>query len=515
MKNYKSLIAFIFLLVFCSPAFSQILNGQNISEDKLHDHVFFLASDSLKGRGINTPELDHAANYIKDNLQLKNVSSPNPEYFQFFTLSSSGVVKEKSFIKVLNKRGKEKKSLKHFITFNQNTDVADIEGDLLFAGFGPGKLFGDENGTENSDYNGKIVLYSAGTPESFIEGNSQRLDNALERRKMEEIKNAGAKALILVTSIHDTANTTYRQILLMTSRQKFSIGAASTNKLPDVFIINPETANELTGKKKNWGKLLKTASENKEQNYHSLINNRVHIRSVLTEKKVEARNVIGIIEGSDSVLKDECIVFIAHYDHLGTNEKGEMYNGADDNASGVAILLEVAGMFSLLPIKPKRSMVFLFPTAEEIGLFGSDYYSQNPVYPIEKTIACINLDMVGRVFEERDSVWNHSPKLVKDYDGIYALVNDFNPTLKTLTEQACSQLELKPDFSLPGQFFYTSDHYHFHKHQVPVLNLSTGYTADYHKPTDTADRIRTDKMKRIAQLCYLLGMELANGENVK
>src|SRR5690606_41110815 len=122
------------------------------------------------------------------------------------------------------------------------------------------------------------------------------------------------------------------------------------------------------------------------------------------------------------------------------------------------------------------------------------------------------LDMVGRVYEESDSVWKDSPKMVKDFDGIYTLVNNIRPELKTLTEKTCRELELGPDFSLPVQFFSTSDHYHFHKNQVPVLNISTGYSADYHKPTDTSDRIRPDKIKRIAELCYLLGIELANEE---
>ena len=120
--------------------------------------------------------------------------------------------------------------------------------------------------------------------------------------------------------------------------------------------------------------------------------------------------------------------------------------------------------------------------------------------------------MVGRVYEERDSVLKNKPKKVKDFDGIYALVNDFNPNLKNITSDACSLIGLSPDFSLPRQFFYTSDHYHFHKYHVPVLNLSTGYTADYHKPSDKVERIRTDKMERIARLCFMVGMELGNQE---
>jgi Zn-dependent M28 family amino/carboxypeptidase len=172
------------------------------------------------------------------------------------------------------------------------------------------------------------------------------------------------------------------------------------------------------------------------------------------------------------------------------------------------VLLEVAQTFAAMHPKPRRSIVFLWPSAEEVGLHGSGFYSKNPLFPLSKTVACINLDMVGRVYEPRDSVWNDFPKKVKDFDGIYALVNQYNPSLKKINDEACSELGLVPDYSLPSRFFNTSDHYHFHRNKVPVLNLSTGYSADYHKTTDEAWRLRPDKMKRVAQLCILNGLNL-------
>jgi hypothetical protein len=120
--------------------------------------------------------------------------------------------------------------------------------------------------------------------------------------------------------------------------------------------------------------------------------------------------------------------------------------------------------------------------------------------------------MVGRVYEPRDSVWKDFPKKVKDYDGIYALINQFNPSLKDIHDEACAALGLVPDYNLPTRFFNASDHYHFHRNKVPVLNLSTGYSADYHKTSDEAWRLRPDKMKRITQLCILTGLKLANDD---
>jgi Zn-dependent M28 family amino/carboxypeptidase len=225
---------------------------------------------------------------------------------------------------------------------------------------------------------------------------------------------------------------------------------------------------------------------------------------------ISAQNVVGILEGSDAHLKNECIVFMAHYDHLGTDENGTVFNGADDNATGCAILLELAEAFSQLETKPHRSMVFLWTTAEETGMLGSKYHAKNPVFQLDKTKAVINIDMAGRVNEPRDSVWKNSPKLIKDFNGIYTLISDFSPELDEITVSACKKLYLVPDKSLPDYFFRSSDHHHFHSRKIPVLNLSTGYHADYHKVTDEVSRIRFDKVKRVADLCFLVGFELAN-----
>jgi Zn-dependent M28 family amino/carboxypeptidase len=148
-------------------------------------------------------------------------------------------------------------------------------------------------------------------------------------------------------------------------------------------------------------------------------------------------------------------------------------------------------------------------------MLGSQFYINNPVFPIEKTVACINIDMDGRVFEPRDTVWNKSAKIVKDFDGLYTLTNDVWSGLKKINNTACKKLGLKPDYSLPSNFLHTSDHFSFHSKGVPVLNLSTGYHADYHKVTDEISRINLDKMKRVAELCFLVGKEIANRKKIE
>jgi len=154
-------------------------------------------------------------------------------------------------------------------------------------------------------------------------------------------------------------------------------------------------------------------------------------------------------------------------------------------------------------------------TGKERERLGGKFDIKNPVFPFEKTVACINIEMNGRVFEARDTVWNKSPKMVKDFDGLYTLTNDAWPRLKKINSSACKILGLIPDYSLPASFLRSSDHFSFHSKGVPILNLATGYHADYHKVTDEISRINFDKMKRVADLCFLVGIEIGNRKKIE
>jgi len=177
--------------------------------------------------------------------------------------------------------------------------------------------------------------------------------------------------------------------------------------------------------------------------------------------------------------------------------------------------MEVAKAMASMKEKPKRSIVFLWVTGEELGMLGSSYYGDHPLFPMEKTAVCFNIDMVGRVFEERDTVWNSSPKLVKDFDGIFALINNYWPGLVPLNDKICKELNLVPDLSLPADFVRRSDQYTFHKFGVPIINYACGYHADYHKVGDEIDKINFEKMKRVVDLCFLMGVEVANEEKIE
>ena len=217
---------------------------------------------------------------------------------------------------------------------------------------------------------------------------------------------------------------------------------------------------------------------------------------------VRAQNVAGVLEGSDPDLADEYVVFSAHMDHVGVgrpDESGDsIYNGADDDASGTAAVLELAEAFAAMEEAPRRSMIFLLVSGEERGLWGSRYFAENPPVPIESIVANINADMVGRNWTDRIAA------IGKDD-------SDLGATVEAVAE-AHPQLDMEPiDDQWPDQNFYRrSDHYNFARKGVPILFFFNGTHEDYHRPSDHVDKIDGDKAVRITRLMFYLGVEVAN-----
>lgn len=506
--KYLFTVAFI---VFFRFGFAQNQAFPAILKQNLENHVRFLASDSLQGRGFsgNINSLGIAADYLKKNVEMAGLKPFENKFSQDFTLIESVRDEENSFLKVSGKRKDKWVGSEEFAVINQKTEITAIEGAPVFLGFGiPDE---EEKSAEFflPDIRNKIAFVSSGTAESFLSGFTAYWDNHLEHKKAEKLFQAGAKAVILVTGIPDDEQKLFGQVAGWSNRSHYSLEQPREKQNRNLIVATPEAADAILGRKGQWKKLLEQAAKgNRPKTFAT--GNRILLKSVRKTKEISVQNVIGFLEGSDPVLKEECVVFMAHYDHLGSTDSGEIFNGADDNTSGTSTLLEVARALAQSGEQPRRSILFLWVTAEEVGMIGSEYYSKNPVFPLEKTAVCINLDMVGRVYEPRDSVWVHSPKQVKPFNEIYALVNDFDPDIKSIAEKAGLKTDIVPDFSLPDNFFYSSDHYHFHRNEIPILNLSTGYTADYHQPTDDIERINFDKMKKVAEFCYLIGLAVAN-----
>jgi Zn-dependent M28 family amino/carboxypeptidase len=223
---------------------------------------------------------------------------------------------------------------------------------------------------------------------------------------------------------------------------------------------------------------------------------------------VHSPNVLGYLEGSD--LKDELIVISAHYDHVGIGANGEIFNGADDDASGTTGVLEIANAFSKAKREghgPRRSILFLAVTAEEKGLLGSDYYTRHPIVPLKNTVTNLNIDMIGRV----------DPKHEGKPAYIYTIGSDkLSSTLHQISEDVNTKYtKLDIDYKYndpndPERIYYRSDHYNFAKNGIPVIFYFNGVHADYHKATDTIEKINFDQLVQRTKLVFHTAWEVAN-----
>ncbi len=224
-------------------------------------------------------------------------------------------------------------------------------------------------------------------------------------------------------------------------------------------------------------------------------------------KKIEANNLIGFVEGRD--LKDEIIVVTAHYDHIGTIGKN-INNGADDNGSGTTTVLEMVEAMVQAQKEgngPRRSVLFMHVTAEEKGLLGSQHYANtNPLFPLEQTVACVNTDMIGR---KDDKHTDHNYIYVIGSDKLSSELHEINERMNTLY----TKLDLDytyNDENDPNRFYYRSDHYNFAEKGIPSIFYFNGTHADYHKPTDTVDKINFEAMEKRGRLIFHTVWELAN-----
>ncbi|MDP2060014.1 MAG: M28 family peptidase, partial [Flavobacteriaceae bacterium] len=221
-----------------------------------------------------------------------------------------------------------------------------------------------------------------------------------------------------------------------------------------------------------------------------------------------SENVVAYIEGSE--FPNEYVVVSSHLDHIGISPDGQINNGADDDGSGTVSVLEIAQAFAQAKKEghgPRRSIVFLNVTGEEKGLLGSEYYSENPVFPLENTVADLNIDMIGRT----------DPKRAGSDNYVYLIGADkLSTELHKLSEEVNKKyVNLDLDYTYndendPNQFYYRSDHYNFAKHNVPIIFYFNGTHEDYHRPGDTPDKIRYDLLEKRARLVFYTAWELVN-----
>ncbi|MFO7938299.1 MAG: M20/M25/M40 family metallo-hydrolase [Bacteroidales bacterium] len=376
-------------------------------------------------------------------------------------------------------------------------DSVIMADSIVFAGYGVhDATYNDFSGV---DIQGKVVMVLEGEgPRNKFGVKCHTSGSAPD---MDYIRSQRPAALFLVRKdFNNFGNYSYNRV---------HFSSATNQEMIPVVKINELLANSLLAPARKSVKQLQYEMEQNCRPASFEFAIPVHFNGNNAYKLADIDNIVAVVEGSD--LKDECVVLMAHYDHIGKTYGGEVYPGADDNASGVSAVLEVARLLNAAKKAgkgPRRSVVMLFTTAEEDGLHGSDYYVKHPVFPLDKTVAAINLDMVGRngsqVAEE---------SIAKGY--IYALTHtrDYTDTLVSIPDsinRMTTNLHLlKDEGSSYNNFFSRSDHYNFFRKGIPSIFFTNGSHEDLHKTTDVAAKIEMDAMQQRTKLVFLTVWELA------
>jgi hypothetical protein len=480
---------------------------ESIKSNDLKKYLVILASDSLEGRETAYPGQRKAAGYISDFFSKINLTPAGDSgtFFQHFEVEEIQISPETRIS--LNAGNKEKNFVWGDDFFLDKVKDTTVAGQAVFIGFTDTELTSEEE----AKIDGRIVFAFIGKKE--YAGDTSKSAAWWRLRSFRSDK--GAAAVLMITD--EEGNASFRQA------QATIRGFGRNNKImimkndrPYIkpervrLLITPVLAEEvlrLNGK--SLKQLKNEAQYNKDFRPVFIDSAVITIHTSVLHETKKTENVIGIIPGSDSDLKAQAVVFSAHYDHLGRDIDGNIYYGADDNASGTAAVLEVAEAFSLNPVKPKRSLIFLMTTGEEKGLLGSSYYSKNPVISLDRHIADINLDMIGRMDAE------HAAN--KDTNYIYVIgSNMISPELDSLLRKTNGELgQLTLDYRFNGEddtenFYYRNDSYQFARNGIPIVFFFSGLHTDYHKPSDTANKIIYNRIEKVCRIVYRLGWKLGN-----
>ena len=483
-----------------------------ITADDLRAHLSIIAGDAMEGRETGTEGQRKAAAYIA--AQFAELGLPaflDGGYEQRIAYISEGWDKIELFV------GKER--FRHawdYYSFpSVNSDLGTIDTKKVrFLGYGiDDPAYSDYAGQDVQD---QVILVYGGEPtradgKSYLSnGDTPSEWSTNWRKKLEAAYKAGAKAVFIIDP-ELKQNIAANRRKLLSSAMRIGEGEQPETKYANSVFISSKVAEAMLGKR--FQKVVaardRIKATGKPQRKPVKLKSKVQLTQQKDVNTLIGSNVLGYLEGRDPQLKDEVVVVSAHYDHLG--KKGEsIYNGADDNGSGSSTVLEIAEAFVRAKEAgqgPRRSILFLLVSGEEKGLLGSAYYAENPVFPLEKTIADVNVDMVGRVDEAHAD--NPYYIYVIGSNRLSTELHEINETANT----DYAQLDLDYTYNAeddPNRYYYRSDHYNFAERGIPSIFYFSGVHADYHQPTDTVDKINFEKMVRIGQLVFHTTWELAN-----
>jgi Zn-dependent M28 family amino/carboxypeptidase len=505
----------------------------SISANDIMQHTKAISADEYEGRGPGTKGEELTVNYLLEQFQRIGLKPGNPDGTFVQKVPLVGFTGDPTASFTVGSKQINLKSPEDYVAVSRRfVPESKVENsDMVFVGYGvvaPEYGWDDYKGL---DVRGKTIVMLINDPQVPDSADAAKLDDKMFKGKAmtyygrwtykyEIAAEKGAAAAVI---IHETgpAGYPYEVVSGSWSRENFDIQTPDKNmgRAAVESWITTDSAKELFTASGQDFDALKKAALSKEFKPVAL-NAKANMTVKNTLREINSMNVIGKLEGSDPALKNEYVVYTAHWDHLGRDPKlagDQIFNGALDNASGTAVLIDIAEAFTKLATPPKRSILFLAVTAEEKGLLGAKYYAENPLYPLNKTLANINMDGVNQ--------WGRTTDIT--------MVGDDNSTLIDLLRESASaqQRTVNPDPESEKGFYYRSDHFEFAKQGVPALYTDSGtkyegkdeafseqkraeYTSkDYHKVSDEVkpDWDLTGAVDD-AQLLTMIGYRVAQGD---
>ena len=446
----------------------------SITAESCRPVLEYLAGDECAGRGTGQPGYQKAAEYMAARFKeagLKPIGDDGT-YFQMVPFRRAAPDHAKSALSV---EGKPLR-LESGEDFSGPLDDFDLIGDVVFVSTGNRAKIEDVAGLA-----GKIVVLNA----------PRGLPSDLRRAFF------GDQGPAAVLQVRDTLRPASERFLGPGSEGRrmpyraLRLTADAARKLSAACGVEAEAL----GTPADAGSFTLTPS-----------GSRVRIVCATDSEDVPVPNVVGLIEGSDPELKNELVIMGSHLDHLGTRDNGQVFYGADDDGSGSTAVVALARAFAKNPQKPRRSIMFLAFCGEEMGLIGSAWYTDNPIVPLDRAVCELQMDMIGR-----NETGERGDEAAEDNIRTTHLVGSqrWSTELHDLILKANGQIGFTFEYDEEG-VYSRSDHYNFAKHRIPIAFFFSGFHTDYHKPTDTVDKINFEKLANTAKLVYLIANEAAN-----
>lgn len=500
-----------------APTLGQFGNIEAITAAQLKEWLYVVASDEMEGRDTPSRGLDLTAKFIAERLSRWGVRPGGDDgtYFQKFELTSRRVAPEMTTGSVNGQRFKLGED------FIAEPTPGQASGRIVYVGHGYVIRARDIDAYRGIDVKGKIMLVVEGFPKGVSFQDLRGKKEGEDYDTPETYARAhGARGVIYIPSLSTLTFWQNRhQFSLNPSRIRMERPGRSGANIPVIYASEKMVKAILDGEKLNYETIRKQASEGALGEAFDLsAGKQVSFNVNAKIDRAATQNVVGLIEGADPLLKKEYVAVGAHYDHVGMRQNAEgdnIYNGADDDGSGTVATLAIAEALAKSSVRPKRSILLVWHAGEEKGLWGSEFFTDNPNVPIEQIVTQLNIDMIGRSKEGGDN--NPANNDLTGPNELYIIGSKMmSADLGNLSEDVNnSYLKLAFNYKYDDpndteRFFYRSDHYNYAKKGIPIIFYFSGVHEDYHGLADTADKIDYQKMEKVARTIFATMWRLAN-----